>query len=189
MSGLLTSARLSACTGRRCFGLIRSFIAFRCTGDCCCLPRILHTTHRSPSPGNSPNIAQHRLSTIRKLPSRRLSAAHTHHQLTGGLSVCSATRFLELIYDGVCYVCGSYEEGDRDHVSHSLNFFVNFLAIFRRMLEVRTNVDTLCAASVRGRGRPIDCFFCFRVPVWYRWSGWATATEVRAGEQVVAYCP
>lgn len=35
----------------------------------------------------------------------------------------------------------SYEQGDRDHVTHSLNFFVNFLAIFRRMLEVsRLNV-------------------------------------------------
>ena len=28
----------------------------------------------------------------------------------------------------------AYEDGDRDHVSHSLDFFMNFVMIFRRML-------------------------------------------------------
>jgi hypothetical protein len=27
-----------------------------------------------------------------------------------------------------------YEEGDRDHVGYSLDFFINFVMIFKRML-------------------------------------------------------
>ena len=46
----------------------------------------------------------------------------------------------------------SYEEGDRDHVSHSLNFFVNFVAIFRRMMEV---LSYLVTPSLAACSRPL----------------------------------
>ena len=51
--------------------------------------------------------------------------------LYGGLALFT----LYIAYDTQCAIT-SYEEGDRDHVTHSLNFFVNFLAIFRRMLAL-----------------------------------------------------
>merc|ERR1719231_218964 len=51
--------------------------------------------------------------------------------LYGGLLLFTAY----IAYDTQVAI-SSYEEGERDHVTHSLNFFVNFLAIFRRMLEL-----------------------------------------------------